>query len=371
MPDRNKEIPVYFTSIRSSLRDPLGERYRKLLEKSGIKNIASKGDLVALKLHWSEIGNISYIRPFFVREVVLKLLGFGCKPFLTDTNTLYRGGRATAPDNIVTAIENGFGYSVIKAPIIIADGLRGQHVVEVKINGDYISEAKIAGEIFHAHSMVVLSHFTGHELFGFGGSLKNIGMGCATPAGKQVIHSNMKPYVKEDVCIKCHKCFSICPVEAISIKDNGKTTINKELCVGCGECVAICPVKAIPANWTTDPNEILFRTAEYALAAVKNKKDKVVYINFLMGISPECDCYSFSDLSLVPDIGIMTSLDPVALDQASLDMINKSPGITNSKLGGYSGPDKFKRVTGYDGIKILEYAEKIGLGSRKYRIENV
>lgn len=362
---------VYFTSIRSSLKNPLKDRYPKLLKKSGITESASKNDLVAIKMHWSEFGNISYIRPFFVREVVNLLLELDTKPFLTDTNTLYRGGRANAPDNIITAIENGFDFSVIKAPVIIADGLRGQHAVDVPVGGSYINTAKIAGAIYHAHSMVVLSHFTGHELFGFGGALKNLGMGCATPAGKQVLHSTIKPYVREEMCVACQSCINICPVEAISLNDTKKAQINPEKCIGCGECIAICPTKAIPCNWTTDSDEILFRTAEYALGAVKNKQDKTTYINFLMGISPECDCYGFSDLSVVPDIGIMASKDPVALDQASLDMVKSAPGIPNSKLGGYSGPDKFKRISGFDGIKILEHAEKIGLGSRKYTLEKM
>ncbi|OPJ55782.1 DUF362 domain-containing protein [Alkalithermobacter paradoxus] len=349
---------VYYTDLHShSKSSSIPNKIRKIFDAGNFGNIISKGDNVALKLHFGEKGNTTYVHPVYVRQIVDKVKEAGGKPFLTDTNTLYSGSRTNSVDHLITAIENGFSYSVVNAPVIIADGLYSKNVIEVPINKKHFDKVKIAGEIYNSSSMIVISHFKGHGMAGFGGCIKNLAMGCATASGKQMQHSDAKPTVSVDTCIGCRKCVKDCPVFAINMEDN-KAIINKELCYGCGECITRCPVRAISIQWETDNDTFIEKMGEYAYGSILNKKDKVVYINFVMNITPMCDCVPWSGRPIADDIGILASTDPVALDKACYDLVVKS-----------SGKDVFKELyPNINSTNIFEYCEDMGMGSTKYEL---
>lgn len=362
---------VYFANLRATRKkDSIPNKIKRLYDRTGIKNILTEDDITAIKLHFGEKGSSAFIHPIFVRQIVDKVKESKVKPYLTDTNTLYTGSRTNSVDHIVTAIENGFAYAVVNAPIIIADGIYSKNVVEVSIDKKHFDKVKIAGDIYNANSMIVLTHVKGHGMAGFGGSIKNLAMGCATASGKQIQHSDAKPKVIDKHCIGCNICAKHCPVDSISIQ-SGKSYIDREKCIGCGECTTVCPKRAIEVQWETDYNVFLEKMAEYAYGAVSNKKDKVAYINFIMNVTPLCDCVPWSDTPIVNDVGIVASFDPVAIDQASLDLINKQIGNTDSELKGnfQPGQDKFRGVHEHvNAERILEYAEEIGLGTRNYEL---
>jgi len=349
---------VYFCDLYSESQNKnLFNRLRKLFDVAGFNEFIGNNDLVAIKLHFGEKGNFTYMHPVAVRQIVDKVKEYGGKPFLTDTNTLYTGSRTNSVDHLTTAIENGFAYSVVNAPVIIADGVLGKNVEEVKINKKHFDTVKIAGEIHNSSSMILMSHFKGHEMAGFGGALKNLAMGCATPAGKQMQHSDVKPTVKDSKCIGCFMCAKSCPKEAISI-ENRIAVIDYDLCYGCGECPTVCPTRAIKVQWETDGTIFLEKMAEYAYGAVENKENKVGYITFVMNVTPLCDCVPFSGRPISHDIGIFASKDPVALDQACYDAVCESMKL-----------DVFKHAhPGVHATKILDYAEELGLGSKDYEI---
>lgn len=360
---------VYFAGVHTNgKQESLLVKLQQLFDKAGFGDMIAHDDIVAVKMHFGEKGNTAYIRPTFARQVVDKIKEKGGKPFLTDTNTLYNGSRANGIDHYNTAIYNGFSYAVVNAPIVIADGIFSKNSVEVEINKKHFERVKIAKEIESVSKMIVLSHFKGHENAGFGGAIKNLAMGCAPAAGKQHQHSVVKPKVS-DKCVGCGNCFKYCPVSAIS-NDGRKAKIN-ETCIGCGECISICPVRAINPQWDTEIPMFIERMTEYAYGAVKNKEGNVGYINILMDITPLCDCYGFSGAFIVPDIGILASKDPVAIDAASYDLVNKQHGNHNSSLkcNHEAGEDKFRGM--YDNIdatRQLAYGEEIGLGNREYEL---
>ncbi len=364
---------VFFADLRAKAGNSLLSKTASLVDRTGFPGRIRKGDKVAVKLHWGEWGNVGFLPPPFVRCVVERIANAGGMPFLTDTNTLYSGQRRNAIDNLRTALKNGFSLEAAGAPVIVADGLMGHDGVEVPVNGKRIESAKIAGGIYHADALISLAHFKGHELYGFGGALKNIAMGCATPAGKQILHSDVKPSVRSEACIGCGMCVASCSSGAIRIRHTRKAAIDENLCTGCAECVAVCPVRAIPINWKTSSAPLMEKTAEYAQAALSNKEGRCAFINFLINISPECDCYPWNDAPFVADQGILASSDPVALDQASADLVNAGQVLARSRLKGKRGlEDKIAAVTGIKDWKLLlQYAEKIGLGSRKYEIVEV
>ena len=362
---------VYFINLRArSKKDNIPNKIQRLFNKAGIKDVLSEDDLTAIKLHFGEKGSSAFIHPIFVRQIVDKAKECGVKPFLTDTNTLYTGSRTNSVVHIQTAIENGFAYAVVNAPIIIADGIYSKNSVEVKIDKNHFETVKIAGDIYYSNSMIVLSHVKGHGMAGFGGAIKNLAMGCATAAGKQIQHSDAKPKVIRKKCVGCKLCVKHCPVEAIEMTDD-KAVIDKDKCIGCGECITICPKRAIQIQWETDSDVFLEKMAEYAYGAVKNKEGKVAYFNFVMNVTPMCDCVPWSDVPIVNDVGILASFDPVAIDKASIDLINEQIGIKNSDLkeGHEPGKDKFHCLyPQVDANRILEYGEAIGLGSTNYEL---
>ncbi len=362
---------VYFTDMRAkhglSLLDKLG----KLYDAAGFEELIKPKELVAVKVHFGERGNTSYIRPQFLRKIVDKVKAAGGKPFLTDANTLYVGSRANAVDHLITAIENGFPYSVVNAPLIIADGLNGKDYRTVEVNLKHFKEVKIGSAIFHADSLIAVSHFKGHEATGFGGTLKNVGMGSGCRSGKQQMHSDLLPKIKDGKCLACGRCIKWCPGEAISVAE--QAIIEYERCIGCGECTVTCPHGAIGINWKTQQDVIQEKIVEYAYGVLKDKKDKAGFITFVMGVTPDCDCVGFSDAPIIGDVGILASRDPVALEQACIDLVNRQTGLRNSRLGEENqAEDKFRALyPNVDWRVQLAYGEEIGLGTRDYELVKI
>ncbi len=373
-PKKTPSSPVYFASLRArSAGENTLAKIRKLFDAAGFAGFIEKNALTAVKIHFGERGNDTFISPVFVRCVVDRLKKAGAKPFITDTNTLYRGSRHNAVDHLQTALEHGFAYATVGAPLIIADGLRGESHTTVTIRKKHFARVKIADAVARAHSMIVLSHFKGHEMAGFGGAVKNLAMGCAPSQGKCAQHAS-RFSVQAEKCIACGLCMANCPEHAIAWRTEGENkhaVIDKEKCVGCGECLTVCAPKAVNIDWATEIGPFNERMAEYAYGAVKEKAGRVGYINFLMNITPDCDCVPWSDTPLVPDIGILASKDPVALDQACFDLVNKQAGFAHSHLKGNleAGADKFKGVWAHTlGEVQLAHARHIGLGSTEYKL---
>ncbi|MBW2038366.1 MAG: DUF362 domain-containing protein [Deltaproteobacteria bacterium] len=364
---------VYFADLRAEVKRNLLDKVGELLERVELpKRIRPKGT-VAIKLHFGERGNTAYIRPIFLRRIVERVKELGGKPFLTDTNTLYGGTRSDAVSHLITAVENGFSFSVVMAPIIIADGLRGNASVRVPIEGKTYHEVSIAHEIYFADSLLVATHFKGHELTGFGGAIKNVGMGCASRKGKLSQHSTVAPKVKRKACVGCGTCVEWCAHGAIEIKDE-KAFIDPDRCVGCGECYVICPQGAIKIQWDEVAPEFQRKMVEYAAGALKNKGERVAFVSFVTQVSPYCDCYGHSDAPIVGDVGILASDDPVAIDQASVDLVRAQPGNPHSPYttGLPPGEDKFRAVhREVDWEVQLAYGEEMGLGSRGYELVRI
>lgn len=366
---------VYFANLRArSEKENKITKIQRLFDRAGFSKLLNEGDLTAIKIHFGELGNDSFISPVYVRQVVNKIKESKAKPYLTDTNTLYSGSRHNAVDHLETAVMHGFDYAVTGAPVVIADGILGEDVKEIEINKKHFKNAKIAGGITAADSMIVMSHFKGHEMAGFGGSIKNLAMGCAPASGKREQHST-RPFVNADNCVGCEKCAKVCP-QAAAIIENKKSYIDRQKCIGCGECMTVCSVKAIELNWDVEMKEFTEKLTEYAYGAVKDKEGKVGYINFLINITPDCDCVPWSDAPIVSDIGILASEDPIALDQACLDLVNKAKALNNSLLENEHHHhdencehDKFKSMRSNTcGDIQLSYGEELGLGSREYNL---
>jgi hypothetical protein len=366
----SKKSAVYFASVRAhSDQESTTAKVRRLFDRAGFSELLSPGDKTAIKLHFGEMGNDGFISPVWVRQVVEKAKECGTLPFLTDTNTLYLGSRSNAVEHITTAVLHGFDYAVVGAPIIIADGLAGKNRAAVKIDKKHFRTVTIAGDIAAADSMLVLSHFKGHIVSGFGGAIKNLAMGCAPPEGKRAQHK-ARPFTIDERCIGCGKCDSVCPKSAIAVIDK-KSVINRDKCIGCFECMHVCRNHAIDIDWETEIPVFMERMAEYAYGAVKGKTAKTGYLNFLIRITPDCDCFPFSDTPIVPDIGILASRDPVAIDAASFDLVNRQEGFIDSLLATchHAGEDKFKGVHAQtDGYIQVRYAEELGMGTSAYTL---
>jgi hypothetical protein len=370
---------VFFSDLRVESKKTLFDKIDLLLNRTDLKGKIKEKDLVAIKLHFGEKGNTAYVRPIFLRKIVDRVRECKGKPFLTDTNTLYTGTRSEAVSHLTTAYEHGFTESEVNAPVLIADGLRGNSSVKVRIDKPIFKTVSIAHSIQMADGLIGVAHFKGHELSGFGGTLKNIGMGCASREGKLSQHSNISPKVKGKACTGCETCLSWCPSEAISmispdLESKGKhpvALIDSKKCIGCGECLLPCPVGAIQIQWNESIPLFQKKMVEHAFGVIHNKKGKALYLNFLTQISPACDCNGFSDTPIVKDIGILASDDPVTIDQASVDLVNQEEGNRSSKLTKSleAGGDKFRALyPEVDWSIQLSYGEEIGLGTRNYEL---
>ncbi|MCJ7594397.1 MAG: DUF362 domain-containing protein [Desulfobacterales bacterium] len=364
---------VYFCDLRASAKENFLGKLVRLMGMVGLEKIVPHGGLVAVKLHFGEKGSTGYIRPNLVRRIVEHVRSLGGLPFLTDSNTLYAGTRSDSVSHINTAIENGFAYAVVNAPIIIADGIRGASSTPVRIDQNIFESAYIAKEIIESDALISLAHFKGHELSGFAGTIKNLAMGCASRRGKMAQHADLSPKVKRKKCVGCGECVEHCGRSAIRLQDE-KATIDAKKCVGCGECILICSNKAIAIRWNADIPLFQKKMVEYALAVLQGKQGRVAFMNFLTHISPACDCHGYTDAPIVQDLGIMASTDPVAIDQASVDMVNGQKALDNSCLSRHkgAGEDKFRALyPDVDWTIQLGYAEEIGLGRRQYDLVDI
>lgn len=351
---------VWFTDFSAKPGNGLLDKTAALLKKGGLPDKVGRKSLTAIKLHFGERGNTSFVRPVFLRTIAEAVTAAGGKPFLTDTNTLYVGSRSNTVDHLRCAIANGFAFAVVDAPLVIADGLRGEYAVKVPIEGKIFREVSIGGEIARADSMVVVTHFKGHELSGFGGTIKNLGMGCASRQGKLAQHSTVAPVVHPKKCTSCGTCVAHCPAGAIGIV-SGAALIDPKLCIGCADCIVLCPEKTIHVDWNEASSTVQRKMVEHALGAVKGKREKTLHVAFVNQLSPYCDCYGHNDRPIAPDVGILASDDPVALDQACADLVIRA-----------AGRDPFREAhPAIDWTIQLSYGEELGLGSRTYTLETL
>lgn len=338
--------------------ETLAEKTDRIFVALGLEETIEKNDFVGIKIHFGEKGNTGYIKPPWLRKLIERLDKKKAKAFLTDTNTLYLGNRSNSVSHLQLAADHGFSIEALGIPVIIADGLIGRDSDEVNLNLTHVKSAKIASAFFHTDMLLCLSHFTGHILSGFGSAIKNLGMGCASRAGKLEQHSDVHPWVKEKICTNCSICREYCPADAIEQVD-GSSRIIDERCIGCGECLVVCNVGAVKMRWDGDTLRVQEKMAEYALAVLKSVK-KIGFINYLVKITKDCDCMSMNGKLIADDLGILASLDPVAVDKASVDLLLEA----NNK-------DILKEAVDVDWSVQLKHGEKIGLGSMEYSIKNI
>ena len=362
---------VYFADLRADVHENLQQKLTRLMKTAGMGDIDFQDKFVAIKLHFGEPGNLAYLRPNWAKTVADFVKERGGKPFLTDCNTLYVGGRKNALDHMDSAMVNGFNYMTTGCQIIIADGLKGSDEVEVPVaGGEYVKNAKIGRVVMDADVFISLTHFKGHEEAGFGGCLKNIGMGCGSRAGKMEQHNAGKPHVAQKHCIGCGQCRKIC-AHGAPIIENGKAHIDHDRCVGCGRCIAVCPKDAVQINWDESTTNLNCKIAEYTKAVVDGRP--CFHISLVIDVSPNCDCRPENDMAIVPNVGMFASFDPVALDMACVDAVN-----AQTPLRGSAADDEHAKAHVHDHFQrlhpdtnwrsCLEHGEKIGIGTREYEL---
>ncbi len=328
---------------------------RKAYEAVGSGNVVNAADFVAVKVHVGEKGNTTHMHRALAKEIVRLLKKEGTEPFLTETSTLYKGERMNGVKHLLHAHFQGFSVDQVGAPFVMADGLLGNTDDRLEIHGELNEAVYIAKEILLADAPVVVSHATGHIGTGLGACIKNIGMGLASRRGKLRQHSSLRPRVNENHCQSCGKCIEWCPQDAI-VERNGKAFILAEKCVGCGEFLTVCKFDAIPFNWDIGSLQLQKNMAEYASGVLANKKGKTIFLNILMNITKNCDCLTSEQHKIMPDVGIIASVDPVAVDKATLDMTVRPNGENLATLS----------YPGIDPMVQLRHAEKIGLGRLDY-----
>jgi uncharacterized Fe-S center protein len=373
----NKEkAAVYFTDFRCKMDEGPGHKLSRLLKAAGLDKLDMDGKFVAIKMHFGELGNMSFLRPNYARTVVDFIKACGGKPFLTDCNTLYPGSRKNAIEHLYCAWENGFTPLTVGCPVIIGDGLKGTDDIAVPVaGGEYVREAKIGRAVMDADIFLSLTHFKGHEMTGFGGTLKNIGMGCGSRAGKKDQHCNGKPVIDPEACRGCKRCMKECANNGLEFDEKEKKMhVNTDNCVGCGRCVGACNFDAIAFAQDAAIQELNCRMAEYAKAVVDGRPN--FHISIVCDVSPNCDCHSGNDAPILPDIGMFASLDPLALDQACADACLKQEPLPDTQLTEqmarpdfHDHHDHFENTTPNAEYKTcLAHGEKIGLGTRAYEL---
>ena len=362
---------VYFADLRADVHENLQQKLTRLMKTAGMGDIDFQDKFVAIKLHFGEPGNLAFLRPNWARTVADFVKERGGKPFLTDCNTLYVGGRKNALDHMDSAMLNGFNPMTTGCQIIIGDGLKGSDEVEVPVvGGEYVKNAKIGRAVIDADVFISLTHFKGHEEAGFGGCLKNIGMGCGSRAGKMEQHNAGKPHVAQKHCIGCGQCRKIC-AHGAPIIENGKAHIDHDKCVGCGRCIAVCPKDAVRIDWDETTTNLNCKIAEYTKAVVDGRP--CFHISLVIDVSPNCDCHAENDMAIVPNVGMFASFDPVALDMACVDAVN-----AQTPLRGSAADDEHAKAHVHDHFQrlhpdtnwrsCLEHGEKIGIGTREYEL---
>lgn len=362
---------VYFADLRADVHENLQQKLTRLMKTAGMGDIDFQDKFVAIKLHFGEPGNLAFLRPNWARTVADFVKERGGKPFLTDCNTLYVGGRKNALDHMDSAMLNGFNPMTTGCQIIIGDGLKGSDEVEVPVvGGEYVKNAKIGRAVMDADVFISLTHFKGHEEAGFGGCLKNIGMGCGSRAGKMEQHNAGKPHVAQKHCIGCGQCRKIC-AHGAPIIENGKAHIDHDRCVGCGRCIAVCPKDAVRIDWDETTTNLNCKIAEYTKAVVDGRP--CFHISLVIDVSPNCDCHAENDMAIVPNVGMFASFDPVALDMACVDAVN-----AQTPLRGSAADDEHAKAHVHDHFQrlhpdtnwrsCLEHGENIGIGTREYEL---
>ena len=368
---------VFFTDMRALPGTSLPDKLKKLIKKAGIGDIDFEKKMTAIKIHFGEPGNLSFLRPNYAKAVADVVKELGGRPFLTDCNTLYVGRRKDALEHISAAYEDGYNLLSTGCHIIIGDGLKGTDDVAVPVEGgEMVKEAKIGRAVMDADVFISLSHFKGHEMAGFGGCIKNVGMGCGSRAGKMEQHNSGKPTVDQSFCVGCRACSKNCAHGAITFPEK-KAVINHDKCVGCGRCLGSCNFDAIYNENSSAVKELNMKMSEYTKAVVDGRP--AFHINLVIDVSPYCDCHSENDTPILPDVGMFASFDPVALDQACADACNAREPMPGSLLyehvheeGFCDHHDHFVNTTPESEWETcLEHAEKIGLGSREYELIEV
>ncbi len=358
---------VYFTDLKVTTLNLPGKMER-MVRAAGIERLDCNDRFTAVKIHFGEPGNLAYIRHNYALRMTGILRSLGARVFYTDANTLYSGRRCNAVDHLQSAFENGFNPLSIGAQVVIADGLKGTEQRELPGATSLCPTTKIGSAIADADVIVSMTHFKGHEQTGFGGTIKNIGMGAASRAGKLDLHSNSKPRIAQKNCIGCRQCVKDCNYGAVTLDADRKAVIDYDKCVGCGQCIAVCRYKAALAVHDATSEMMGRKMAEYTWAILRDKPH--FHVSFIMNISPECDCWGHNDMPIVADVGMAASWDPVALDQACVDLVNAAPVIPGDRTEGHiKGHDIMTHVHPNTNWRAcLEHAEQIGLGSREYEL---
>ncbi len=367
---------VYFTDFRTYSKISLPEKFTKFIDKSGLGNIDFKKKYVAVKMHFGEMGNLAFLRHQYAFALCEYIKKRGGRPFLTDSNTLYPGSRQNGLDHLSTAVANGFNQASMPGyHVIIADGIKGTDEVAVPVEGaTYCPQAYIGRAVVDADIIISLTHFKGHESACFGGAMKNLGMGCGSRKGKKDMHTSMKPKYDSSKCIGCKKCADACAHD-VQKYENGKLIFDEFKCAGCGRCIEVCPTHALTVHSGDDVLVLNRKVAEYTKAVINGKPN--FHISLVCDVSPFCDCYGSNDVPIVNDIGMFASVDPVAIDHACVDAVNKAKANDNCHITDlhHCDCDKLDNLRdnspGTNWSDQLDYAQKLGIGCRDYELETL
>lgn len=354
----NASPKVFFLSIapEEDARS-LAEKTARLLAATPYAELVHSEKICAIKQHFGEKGNKGFIDPVVTKTIVDLVKSRGGWPLLVETNTLYRGQRSDSYHHLMLAHQHGFGIEQVGAPIVIMDGVNGQNQQPQPIPGKHFNRVYVVSDLAFFDTIFVLTHVKGHMAAGMGGAIKNLGMGFASRAGKLAQHADFRPEIDEDKCISCGLCASHCPTEALTFKDQ-KLHQSLDLCVGCGECHIACRSDAISFKWGAADQSLQEKMAEHALGAVINHSGRAVYLNFFYHVTQHCDCWGQENPIRYPDLGILASIDPVAIDRASYDLALE-----------FYGKDIFQEFwPKIDPLVQIKHGEKIGLGSQNYEL---